>query len=268
MADHPAWQESSQGDLVRVVEFTGVVWVAHWVDESLVLRPVGSDAMDAPQPAYALPIRLPYLPEAALLADELARLGTVLRLNNPSLWDALLGALLRKGARSCDAKIVYRRMCSAHGRTVDTFAGPLSLAPTPERILDLPDEAFAAAGAALDRDAMRAAAEAYRDHAPYWHTLDVEQLVTSLATVDHVDHWIAAVAAADYRGDFSVYPITDLSLRTLAHKIAPDMQLPSSDHEFATLWRKWAPDRTGLHTLTQFTLAWGTHARTRTQTAR
>ncbi|MGW7414979.1 hypothetical protein [Streptomyces sp. NPDC054863] len=261
MLDHPAWQQSAQGEPVRVVEFNHVAWVAHWVDESLVLRPVGSNAMDAPRQAYASPVRLPFEAEAQPLVDELARLGTVLRLTNSSLWDALVSALLRQGARACNAKIVYRRMCEAYGHTIESFDGPMSLVPAPETILAMSDAKFGAVGAALDRDALKSAAEAYLAHAPYWRTLDVEQLVTSLAAVPQIGSWAAAVTAADYRGDFSVYPHSDLTVRTLAKKAAPSLHLPSSDREFESLWRRWAPDRTGLHTLTLFTLTWGAHAR-------
>ncbi|MFF0744230.1 hypothetical protein ACFYVL_27910 [Streptomyces sp. NPDC004111] len=124
------------------------------------------------------------------------------------------------------------------------------------------DAKFAEVGAALDRVALRSAAEAYLDRATDWPLRDADDLARSLAELPHISRWAARVATADYTGDFSVYPYDDLTVRTLAHKIAPALHLPSSDHEFVRMWRRWASDRTTLHSLTLFTLTWGAHART------
>ncbi|MGA5268044.1 hypothetical protein [Streptomyces lydicamycinicus] len=259
--DHLGWDETPAGEPVRLVEHNGVAWVARWADETLVMRPTDPARMDAPSVAYTSPVRLPYEDETQPLVDELMRLGTVQRLTNPSLWDAITTALLRQGTPVTRARKTHRAYYRAFGRTVDTFAGPMSLVPSPERCLAVSDEGFAAVGAAATRDALRSAAEAYRACAEQWQQLAPEPLVQHLADIHGIDATTAAVAAADFTNDHSIYPHGDLALRTWASRAAPALRFPSADREFEALWRRWAPDRLALHTLTLFTLTWGNHAR-------
>ncbi|MFC5246503.1 hypothetical protein [Streptomyces nigrescens] len=261
ITDHLGWGEAAAGEPVRLVEHNGAAWVALWADECLIMRPTGSGHMDAPPVAYTSPIRLPYDDEMQPLVDELMRLGTVQRLTNPSLWDAITTALLRQATPGERAHTTHRVYCATYGRTLDTFAGPLSLVPSPERVLTVSDGGFAAVGAATAREALRSAAEAYLVHAEQWQHTPPEALVQCLADVRGIDAAAAAVAVADFTSDYSIYPHGDLALRTCASRAAPALSLPSTDREFEALWRRWAPDPLALHTLTLFTLTWGNHAR-------
>ncbi|MBB0228544.1 hypothetical protein FOE67_03220 [Streptomyces calidiresistens] len=182
---------------------------------------------------------------------------------NPWLWDAITTAILRQVVRAEQARKVYRRWCATHGRTLRTPAGALSLAPDPVTVLALTDEAFATTGTKFHRTALRAAASAYMLRHEEWEQLPADDLVKVLEEVERIGPWTASAAAADYTGDFSVYPHGDLAVRTWAHRAAPDLTLPEGDRAFAAQWRRWADnDRNRLHTLTLFTLTWGNHART------
>ncbi|MFD5558584.1 hypothetical protein ACFWIA_32725 [Streptomyces sp. NPDC127068] len=86
-------------------------------------------------------------------------------------------------------------------------------------------------------------------------------MVKALQEVSGIGPWTAACAAADFTGDYSVYPHGDLAVRTWARKAAPTALLPDDPREFETAWGRWAPDRPQLHALTTHTLAWGIHAR-------
>ncbi|MFH8885738.1 hypothetical protein [Streptomyces californicus] len=260
ITEHPAWHRTGEGDVLRVVERDGVPWVARWTDNSLQLRPVGRGDTASPGVAYASPIRLTTDNEAAPLADALARLGTVARLTNPSLWDAITTALLRQVVQAGQARKVYRTYCEAYGRSVETPIGSMSLAPTPETVLGLSDDGFKAVGASFNRTALRAAATAYLERGEEWRKATPDELVQALIEVPRIGPWTAAAATADYTGDHSLYPHGDLAVRTWAKRAAPSVTFPSSDREFEQLWRRWAPDRLALHTLTLFTLTWGNHA--------
>ncbi|MFI5686803.1 hypothetical protein [Streptomyces sp. NPDC051636] len=262
ITEHPAWHPTPTG-AVRAVEHSGTTWVAHWNGGGLMLHSVDASDADTPPVAYTSAINLPRHPDAQPLVDELTKLGTVQRLNNPSLWDAIATAILRQVVRAGQARKIHEAFCRAYGRHVQAGERTLALMPTPDVVLGLSDEAFKAVGAAFNRAKLRAAAEAYRQHGEQWRTLDAESLAKELRTTVHgVGEWTAAAAAADFTGDHSVYPHGDLAVRTWARKAAPTLQLPSSDREFEALWRLWAPDRTSLHTLTLMTLTWGSHART------
>lgn len=261
--DHPGWITGRAGDPVRLVDHQGVPWLAHWRPSAgLLLRPLGTDDATSPPPApHTGPDELPTVPEAGLLVREVAALGRVQRLSNPCLWDAITTAILRQVVRAEQARKVHRRWCAAHGRTIDTPAGPLSLAPGPETVLGLPDTAFTEAGTAFHRTALRAAATRYVAQRAAWVQLAPEDLVKALDEVPRIGPWTASAAAADYTGDFSVYPHGDLAVRTWARRAAPSMPFPESDRAFAARWQRLADgNRTQLHALTLFALTWGSHA--------
>ncbi|MCP9986940.1 hypothetical protein LUX01_09750 [Streptomyces sudanensis] len=262
IAEHPAWHPTPTG-AVRAVEHGGTTWVARWSGNDLTLHPVGVPDVDTPPVARTSAIHLPRHPDAQPLVDELTKLGTVQRLDNPSLWDAIATAILRQVVRAGQARKIHEAFCAAYGRHVQAGERMLALMPTPDVVLDLPDKAFKAVGATFNRVKLRAAAEAYRQYGEQWRTLDPESLAKELrTTVYGVGEWTAAAAAADFTGDHSVYPHGDLAVRTWARKAAPALQLPESEREFEALWRFWAPDRTSLHTLTLMTLTWGSHVHT------
>ncbi|MGW8767659.1 hypothetical protein ACWGN5_34820 [Streptomyces sp. NPDC055815] len=261
IADHLAWSATPKGEQARVVEHQGDAWLAVWNphDEHLALWAVTGDAAaEQPLVDYTSPIELPVAPEEAVpLLDELVRLGSVARLTNPSLWDAIVTAVLRQSTGQ--ARQRHRSFYAAYGRGFVTSAGEFAIAPTPEVVLALSDDGFAAVGGTFSRAALRAAAEAYLEHGEQWAALVPESLAKELGEVPRISPWTAATAAADFTGDFSIYPVADLAVRTWACAAAPGLTLPSSDREFEALWRRWAPTRAQRHALTLFTLAYGSH---------
>lgn len=266
ITEHPGWHETDRGEALRVVEHQGAVWLAHWRGDGLIIHSVGdapgSAQADPPPVALTSSEDLPRDLEAAPLVGRLASLGTVARLTNPSLWDAITTALLRQVVRAGQAKKVYRDYCAAYGRTIETFAGSSALVPDADTVLSLTDRQFTAVGAAFNRTALRAAAEAYLGNGERWRTLEADRLTKDLIEVPRIGPWTAAAASADYTGDFSVYPHGDLAVRTWARKAAPaSLELPSTEREFEGLWHRWAPDSHVLHALTLFTLTWGSHVR-------
>ncbi|MFJ7902358.1 hypothetical protein ACIQ6V_18010 [Streptomyces sp. NPDC096198] len=262
LTEHPAWRPTSNGEQGRVVEHHGAAWLAvcNRQSEHLSLRPLSGTPDDQPRVIYTSPIELPAAPdEAGPLLDELVRLGTVARLANPSLWDAIVTAILRQVVTAKQARKRHHLFYTAYGRSFTTSVGELSLVPTPETVLGLSDDGFAAVGAKFNRTALRAAAEAHLDRGEHWATLDAESLIKELDEVPRIGPWTAAAAAADFTGDFAIYPHGDLAVRTWAGRAAPGVVFPSSDREFEALWRRWAPTRTQIHALTLFTLTWGSN---------
>ncbi|KAB7845675.1 hypothetical protein FRZ00_13675 [Streptomyces mobaraensis] len=183
-------------------------------------------------------------------------------MSNPSLWDAITSALLRRIIRAEQARALYRRWCLTYGARHETPAGPVSTVPCPHTVLDLPQQAYDALGARLHRKALHAAAAAYLRHGKEWTRLDPDDLVKALQEVSGIGPWTAATAAADFTGDYAVYPHNDLAVRTWARNAAPAFTWPEDERGFAAAWNRWASDRPQLHALTTFTLAWGIHART------
>ncbi|MFF4442411.1 hypothetical protein [Streptomyces sp. NPDC001621] len=259
--DHPAWQAYEDGTHARAVRTASGIWIASHDRDGLHLTCVDGTEDVKPEFVATDPAHLPVVPEALL--DGLTELGVTHRLANPWLWDGITTAILRQVVRADQARKVYRAWCSAYGTTVEGPHGPLSVAPAPDLVLDLPDEKFAAVGAKFHRTALLAAAEEYERNHHAWEVLHAAHLAIGLTRLPRVGPWTAAAAAADYTGDFSVYPHDDLAVRTWAARIAPNYAWPpKKDEAFGPLWTGWAKgDRTALHTLTLATLTWGAHAR-------
>ncbi|MEU6245684.1 hypothetical protein [Streptomyces sp. NPDC047024] len=264
--DHPAWIARKEGGVARAVRTATDLWVlshdhsgrrAECVDGAQ-----GAPPVIVPTDPANLPSAIP-----SALHDGLTGLGTTHRLANPWLWDAITTAILRQVVRAEQARKLYRAWCFAYGTTIDRPQGTFSVAPPPAQVLALSEQQFQAVGAKFHRTALQAAAEQYGRHHGEWEALDAPSLATALTGIPRIGPWTAAAAAADYTGDFSVYPHDDLAVRTWAERIAPAYPWPGKkDKSFLPLWTGWAgADRTALHTLTLSTLTWGSHARSESE---
>ncbi|MFE7589349.1 hypothetical protein ACFU6K_08100 [Kitasatospora sp. NPDC057512] len=267
--DHPAWQENpATGHRQRPLRTADGRWLATLTPDGLDLACVDGTEDTKPTLVTTDPASLPGTVPAALLTG-LRSLGPSVRVANPWLWDAITTAVLRQVVRADQASRLYRGWCATHGTELPGTDPTLHTAPTPETVLALTDEQFAAVGTTFHRTALRAAAGAYQEHRTRWEQLDAPALAAALVTVPRIGPWTAAAAAADFTGDFSVYPHADLAVRTWAARIAPDHPWPAADKPkrtealFGAHWHRLAGhEPRHLHTLTLSTLTWGAHART------
>ncbi|MBT2392364.1 hypothetical protein J7E87_23805 [Streptomyces sp. ISL-1] len=260
--DHPAWEETTHGTRVRAVRSGTGLWLASWGPDELELHCIEGTEDDKPRIITTDPSTLPTsVPEE--LSAGLKKLGLTRRLANPWLWDAITTAILRQVVRAGQARRLYRAWCQAYGTTLTTAHGPLAVAPDAQQVLDLDDDAFASIGAKFHRTALQAAARAYRQHEDTWVRPAPADLVSALISVTRIGPWTASAAAADFTGDFTVYPHADLAVRTWAAQVARAYAWPDTEKAFNPHWRHLAgPGDRHLHTLTLTTLTWGAHART------
>ncbi|MEY9937638.1 hypothetical protein [Streptacidiphilus sp. MAP5-3] len=258
--DHPAWQEADEAR-VRAVRTESGTWVITFDHDGLHTACAHGTEDVKPEFVTTDPDHLPTAAPTALRAG-LLDLGATQRLANPWLWDAITTAILRQVVRADQARKLYRAWCRAYGTALEGPGADLGLAPTPEQVLDLSDEQFAAVGAKFHRSALQASARHYLRESDRWSRLEADDLIAALTSVPRIGPWTAAAAACDYTGDFASYPHDDLAVRTWAAKIAPSYPWPDKkDKTFGPLWTGWAgTDRTALHTLTLATLTWGSNA--------
>ncbi|MGW0824584.1 hypothetical protein [Streptomyces sp. NPDC002845] len=260
--DHPAWQATENGRRARAVRTASGTWSVSFDRQGLHMECVQGTEDVKPTFVTTDPARLPAAAPAAL-TDGLNELGATQRLVNPSLWDAITTAVLRQVVRADQARKLYRTWCSTYGTTVNGPFATLAVSPTADEVLALADQQFTDVGAKFHRPTLQAAATHYERHHAEWEQMDAGDLVPALTRIPRIGPWTAAAAAADFTGDFSVYPHDDLAVRTWAAKIAPAYPWPDKkDKAFGPLWIGWAgTDRTALHSLTLSTLTWGSHAR-------
>lgn len=261
LTDHPAWATDPDGATCRLVVRGAGAWFMAWDGTALATSQLGGPlAGERVETVATEPAQLP-ADAPRPLTKALARLGTVHRLPSPTLWEAITSGLLRKIIRAPQARALYQRWITTYGPSWETPAGVMHSVPGPHDVLELAEERFAVIGAALHRKALPAAAAAYLKHGEIWCQLSPDDLVKALQEVPGIGPWTAACAAADFTGDYSVYPHSDLAVRTWAAKAAPSAPLPDTPRKFEAAWSRWAPDRPQLHALTTYTLAWGIHAR-------
>ncbi|MEF9904275.1 hypothetical protein [Streptomyces sp. P9-A2] len=260
--DHPAWHSYDDGARARAVRTASGIWALSFDRDGLRERCVHGTEDVKPTYITTEPAHLPAAAPAPL-RDGLNRLGVTQRLANPWLWDAITTAVLRQVVRADQARKLYRAWCSTYGTRVDGPSGTLAIAPSAGEVLGLAEQQFAEVGAKFHRTALQAAAAHYEQHHTEWEQMNAGDLVTALTRVPRIGPWTAAAAAADFTGDFSIYPHDDLAVRTWAAQIAPAYPWPGKkDKTFGPMWTDWAgTDRTALHTLTLSTLTWGSHAR-------
>jgi 3-methyladenine DNA glycosylase/8-oxoguanine DNA glycosylase len=260
LTDHPAWTVRPDGTTCRLAIVGAEAWFVTWDGTELVVMELGGSVVNKTVAAVeTLPEDLP--PRApSPLTTALAQLGTVHRLPSPTLWEAITSGLLRRIIRAPQARALYQRWITTYGPSWDTPAGVLHTVPGPQTVLGLTKDQFATIGAALHHKALPAAAVAYLEHGKDWGQLPPDDLVKALQEVPGIGPWTAACAAADFTGDYSVYPHSDLAVRTWAAKAAPTALLSDDPRQFEAAWARWAPDRRQLHALTTYTLAWGIHA--------
>lgn len=255
--DHPAW-DAAGTSAARLAWSSSGVWHVAWDTDGMDLACVRGTEGRKPTvvsvDATALPKTIP-----TLLAQQLAGLGTVWRLANPWLWDAITTAVLRQVVRAAQARALYRRWCASYGPQVESPPGLLALAPDPRTVLCLPNEAFSNVGAAFHRTALQAAAAAYLANGMAWERLSATELAAALEGIPRIGPWTARAAAADFTGDFSIYPHGDLAVRTWARRAAPGFSWPQTDRAFDATWRSMAGSAQHLHVLTALTLSWGSH---------
>ncbi|WIV52901.1 hypothetical protein [Amycolatopsis nalaikhensis] len=257
MFDHPGWLHGRDGRTRRVLRSANAVW-------SVICSPApeGGHAVDMVRLAgddNGAPIVDTVDPKIligdATVCGPLRADGPIARVRTSDVWEALGTAITRQVIKAATARDNYRRFCEAHGQRYDTAAGPAWLFPTPDVILELPDQSFDALRMRFFRGGLRAAAEAALTAADGWAEMTGEQLVDAVQSVRRIGPWTAGATVADVTNDYSLYPFADLAVRTWARKLAPSVHWPETEPEFGRTWQAMAG--TQLSEWTLLTLAWG-----------
>ncbi|MFF5291903.1 hypothetical protein [Paractinoplanes globisporus] len=257
--EHPGWTAVPAGALRFMRVDRAAVWLRWEAQTGGLSYGAVTDAGAKPGPAVDRRASAGIASDS-VLGEALERLGQVRRVRNADLWDAIGTAVIRQVVRAGQARDMYQLFCQLHGESLISAAGSGFLFPDAEKVAGLAREAFDEAGMAFKRPALQAAAAAYLAHGPQWRAMQGSDLVAALQAVPRIGPWTAGAAVADFTGDFSLYPYTDLAVRTWARRAAPDIEWPSDEAAFGSVWRDLAGDR--LSDLTLLTLAWGdNHAR-------
>ncbi|WP_320064986.1 hypothetical protein [Micromonospora sp. RTGN7] len=254
MTDHPAWHSDGfrqaralrlDADTVWLVEVRG-----RKASTVLVRGDSPLPAVDVFTPPAAA------RPQAAPIHAPLAMLGSVGRLRNPSLWEALATAIIRQVIRAGQARKLHRDFCRRFGdRVAPSDEMDIHTFPSPERVLTLSDDDFTESGMAFKRRPLRHAATAFLAHDGSWSELSPSVLVKELQTIPGIGPWSAGAAVADWSNDWSLYPYGDLAVRTWARRANPDHPWPADEPSFARTWRRVTGEHLGTYTL--LTLALG-----------
>ncbi|MFC9432464.1 hypothetical protein [Nocardia sp. NPDC057030] len=256
MTDHLGWQWTEDRIAYRAVasgDTAALITFTFTADGDGMFHPGGGRGRirtDTVVPSFSLEG-----PEDLLAPLKAA--GTVVRVANPSLWDALATAIMRQVIQAGHARDRYTRFCTAYGEPVPSAEHEVTawLFPDPDRILRLSDSDFRHVGAAFPMPVLREAARAYLDHGDEWHEVAAVDLVSLLQRVPRIGPWTAKAAMADYTNDFALYPYTDHAVQTWARALNPARDWPETASAFGAAWEQVAGDHVSAWTL--LTLAWG-----------
>lgn len=254
MFDHPAWI-TEDGTARRAVRVGEAVWLVTATSrtgqteiEFYAVRGEGAEPrFDVFDPEE--------LSGNGDMAEPLRRDGTVARMANSDLWDAVATSIIRQVIRAGQARKLYQLLSSEHGERVTTEHGSATLFPTAEAVLKLPDEEFKRLGLAFKRPPLRAAAQAYLDLGQKWTAMDAGQLMGELQSIPRIGPWTAKATVTDFTNDYALYDYADLAVRTWAIRLAPDYPWPDEPAGFARAWEAVTGDH--LSAWTALTLAWG-----------
>ncbi|MEV8372610.1 hypothetical protein AB0P21_07725 [Kribbella sp. NPDC056861] len=253
MTEHASWSATADGASRIVAMPDGGRWLVTTDGGSIVQQSLDESSMTPTVDVFSLSGRIGAAPE---LTAALSDMGTVARMRNLNLWDAIGTAIIRQVIRAGQAKKLYRAFCEEFGEQAILPDGQVhSLFPGPEMVLKIGADEFKSVGMAFKRPAIQAAAQAYIDHSELWHDLEPTDLIDALQTVPRIGPWTARAAVADWSNDWSLYPYADLAVRTWAKRAAPSYVWPSDEPAFEGVWRTLAGDH--LSSLTLLTLAWG-----------
>lgn len=254
MTDHPAWQADGDGFHRLVADDKEAAWLITVRGSRATFRAVSGERPPPLVATFVAPS--PAQPQAAPIHQALSAIGTVGRLHNPSLWDALATAIVRQVIRAGQARRLYRGFCGRFGPGL-ALSGETDIHsfPSPERVLTLSDDDFTHSGMAFKRRPLRHAARAFLAHGETWSKLSPSVLVKELQTIPGIGPWSAGAAVADWSNDWALYPYGDLAVRTWARRASPDHYWPTDEPSFVRAWRRVTGD--SLATYTALTLALG-----------
>jgi DNA-3-methyladenine glycosylase II len=254
MTEHPAWMRAA-GSRQRVFVLPdGGRWLATVNGRTLTLDPLANSMAKPASDVFTLANNA--LGTAPELATALTGLGVVSRFRSSDLWDAIGTAIIRQVIRAGQSKRLYRAFCEAHGERVELPGGGMyTRFPTPEVVCGLSNDQFSSIGMAFKRRPLQAAATACLVHGAKWRELPPYALTRELQTVPRIGPWTAHAAVADWSNDWSLYPYSDLAVRTWATRAAPSHDWPNDEPTFGRVWRALAGEE--LSSLTLFMLAWG-----------
>lgn len=201
---HPSWSHSPDGAIRRLFPAgPGRAWLATWANGELDQKPLNGASADLAPPIHWFSAE--QLPPTAPVS--MRRLNVVMHVSTPSLWDALSTAITAQGPCPHAARTLARRWSQQLGEVHIAEGGALYLAPDPMTVLTLSEVEFDAHGASQWRVPLRAAAAAHLQHACEWLRLDNESLARAFTALEGVDGRTARAAVADFRADFTRYPL-------------------------------------------------------------
>ncbi|OIV36958.1 hypothetical protein BIV57_13270 [Mangrovactinospora gilvigrisea] len=260
LTDHPGWDTPAEGDTERLLFFDGRLRLLQWDGAHLRDRILDQTRQSDPRLKPTVPLfrtsaaRLPArLPQP--VRDALSGLTWVVRVPNPSLWDAITASLIRTACPApVTARAAYRLWCRLFGAVQlpdDTLA---HCTPAPATVLHLtPHDANRAR---LERllEPLQLAAHLYLRRAGSLERMTGHALITCLRRDGGLGHTPAAWAAADYSGDLSVHPL-DSQLAAAIRRLDPTYAWPAEPRALATEWTALGPTPRELSALNLFALA-------------
>lgn len=179
-----------------------------------------------------------HLPPA--LRKRLERLSPLVHIASASLEEAVMKAIIRQVIRASHAKRLIHDFVTTFGMPFDRRRYPNHhLFPTADRIRSLSERTLRKAGLGFKARHVRSAIDSLQDESVRATIMDSRpaDAVPLLEAIPGVGPWTARVAVSDFAADWSLYPVSDLAVRTWARRLWPQHNWPDEPGTFERVWR-------------------------------
>ena len=203
-----------------------------------------------------------HMPKAALallprsLATEFEGMSPLIHIASPTLFEAIIKAVLRQVIRAAHATQLIDRFISSFGHPLATTADSRHyLFPTPDQVARVADSRLRELGIGFKAKTIAAVSRAFADLPDSFGIGESpEVLMEGLQAIPGVGRWSAGVAVTEFLGTWSAYPIDDLAVRTWAKALWPRVKWPADSEAFARVWIRKTKGHTDVITFYLLTL--------------
>lgn len=187
-----------------------------------------------------VPINLPHdatihLPKT--LAMSFKKFAPLVHISSASLEEALFKSIIRQVITAKQAKKTIHRFITEFGKCYEYEGIKCYCFPSASDIVDISTERLISCGLGFKAQRIKNIAEGILNDGLQISSSVVDNLNT-LKELKGIGDWTARSSLCDFTGDWSIYPVDDLAVRTWAYKMWAEHQWSRDPEEFQHEWKK------------------------------
>jgi 3-methyladenine DNA glycosylase/8-oxoguanine DNA glycosylase len=184
------------------------------------------------------PINLPqdamaHLPKT--LVTNFQRFAPLVHISSASIEEALFKSIIRQVITAKQAKQIIHRFVTEFGKCYEYEGVICYCFPSASDVAEISLERLISCGLGFKAKRLKTIAKKILDDG-----LEISSSVTdnlnTLKELKGIGEWTARSSLCDFIGDWSIYPVDDLAVRTWAYRMWPEYPWPRDAEEFQHEW--------------------------------